>query len=185
MAKKTTRFLALLRGINVGGKNIIAKDDLRDCFAGLGLSNVRTYIQSGNVIFQSESASIKNLTAKIESALSSQFNYNAQAAVYSRKQYAAELKAMPKKWGVEDAYKHNALFLMRGLKPADVIAELPLPVEKIEQVNCGKSTIFWSASKKDLAKTTIFKLARLPIYKQMTVRNHNTTFKLLELLDSS
>lgn len=185
MAKKTTRFLALLRGINVGGKNIISKDDLRDCFASVGFNKVRTYIQSGNVIFESDLSSIKDLTAKIESALSNQFSYKAQAVVFSRNQYAAELKAMPQKWGLDEASKHNALFLMRGLKPAEVMSELPPPDKKIEQVAFGKSTIFWSASKKDLAKSAIIKLARLPIYKRMTVRNHNTTFKLLELLDSS
>jgi uncharacterized protein (DUF1697 family) len=185
MAKKTTRFLALLRGINVGGKNIIAKDDLRACFESLGLSNVRTYIQSGNVLFQSETTSVKNLSAKIESGLSRQFHYNAQAVVFTRKQYAAELQAMPKKWGTDESSKHNALFLIGGLKPAEVVAQLPPPVEEYELVGIGKSAIFWSASKKNLGKTTIMKLARMPIYKQMTVRNHNTTFKLLELLDSS
>ena len=52
MAKALPKFLALLRGINVGGKNIIAKDDLRQCFEDLGFESVRTYIQSGNILFR-------------------------------------------------------------------------------------------------------------------------------------
>jgi uncharacterized protein (DUF1697 family) len=49
---KTNRYIALLRGINVSGHNIIRMEALRDCFAGLGCRNVQTYLQSGNVIFE-------------------------------------------------------------------------------------------------------------------------------------
>jgi uncharacterized protein (DUF1697 family) len=183
MANKSTRYLALLRGINVGGKNIISKDDLRECFENLGLNNVRTYIQSGNILFRSESTSIKELTARIETALSNQFHYTAQAVVLSHKQYLSELQAAPKNWGHDEEQKHNALFLIGGLKPTKVMAQLPSPIDKYEQVDIAKGTIFWSASKKNLGKTTIMKLGSMPVYKQMTVRNHNTTFKLLTLLE--
>ena len=183
MANKSTRYLALLRGINVGGKNIIAKDDLRECFENMGLNNVRTYIQSGNILFQSETSSIKDLTARIETALSNQFNYAAQAVVFSHKQYLSELQAAPKNWGHDVEQKHNAMFLLGGLKPNEVMTQLPPPIEKYEQVGVGKGTIFWSASKKHLGKTTVMKLGSAPVYKQMTVRNHNTTLKLLALLE--
>ena len=183
MAKKTTQYLALLRGINVGGKNIISKDDLRKCFESLGFGNVRTYIQSGNILFDSDSKSVNSLTTEIESALSSQFGYGAKAVVFTHKKYAAELNSLPAKWGQDETRKHNALFLIGKLKPADVMSQLPPPVKNLEQAILAESTIFWSASKNNLGKTTIMKLASLPIYKQMTVRNHRTTFKLLELLD--
>lgn len=183
MANNSTRFLALLRGINVGGKNIIAKDDLKKCFENLGLTGVRTYIQSGNVLFRSGAASVKNLTTRIELALSQEFDYAAQAVVLSHKKYQTELQAAHKNWGADDTRKHNALFLLGGLKPAKVMAALPSPIEKYEQVGVGRSTIFWSASRKYLGKTTMMKLASTPIYKQMTVRNHNTTLKLLALFD--
>ena len=66
MTKNDSRFLALLRGINVGGKNIIAKADLRQCFEELGLTNVRTYIQSGNVLFRCDEKSVDELTATLQ-----------------------------------------------------------------------------------------------------------------------
>ena len=183
MAKKSTRYLALLRGINVGGKNIIAKEDLKACFENMGLGNVRTYIQSGNVLFRCETTSNKILTARIETALSKQFDYAAQAVVFSHQQYSSELQAAPKIWGHDETQKHNAMFLIGGLKPNKVVAQLPPPIEEYEQVGVGKNTIFWSASKKYLGKTTVMKLGGSPVYKQMTVRNHNTTLKLLALLD--
>jgi len=183
MTDKSNKYLALLRGINVGGKNIIAKDDLRECFENLGLASVRTYIQSGNVLFRSESASVAKLTTKIETGLSKDFSYPAQAVVFSFRQYKSDIQAIPEHWGVDANKKHNALFLLGNLKPAEVMAELPPPIANLENVGLGRRTIFWSASKKNLGKTTIMKLASLPVYKRMTVRNHNTTLKLLALFD--
>lgn len=183
MAIKNTRFLALLRGINVGGHNIIAQDDLRLCFESLGLNSVRTYIQSGNVLFRANTTSIKKLTKQIENALSLEFRYNAQAVVFSQEAFEADLLAAPKKWGVDETQKHNALFMLGDLKPTEVLAQLPSPRERYEQVGVGRRTIFWSASKKNLGKTTMMKLASMAIYKQMTIRNKNTTRKLLTLFD--
>lgn len=85
MAKTASRFLALLRGINVGGKNIIAKDDLRRCFEDMGFTSVRTYIQSGNVLFRSDQTSIKQQTTAIEAGLSDRFSYEGQAVVLSHR----------------------------------------------------------------------------------------------------
>ncbi len=79
MNKSTERYLALLRGINVGGNNIIAKDDLRACFESTGATNVVTYIQSGNILFDSGKMKPDTLTKKIERALSKRFDYDAQA----------------------------------------------------------------------------------------------------------
>ena len=183
MVNQGKRFLALLRGINVGGNNIIAKDDLKKCFENLGLGSVHTYIQSGNVVFRSDSTNVKKLTAEIEQALSKQFQYAAQAVVLSHRQYKSELQSAPENWGMDETRKHNAMFMLGNLKPAQVMDQLPAPIEKYEQVQIGKRAIFWSASKTNLGNTTIMKLGTMPVYKQMTVRNHNTTFKLLTLLE--
>ena len=68
-------YLALLRGINVGGSNIIKMAALKTCFEGMGFTNVATYIQSGNVLFASAEKNTGKLTRKIEKALSKQFSY--------------------------------------------------------------------------------------------------------------
>ena len=184
MAKKQdNRYLALLRGINVGGKNIIAKDDLKQCFENIGLESVRTYIQSGNVLFRSKETDDRKLTSWIEAALSKQFHYQAHVVVFSRNQFESDVQSAPKNWGIDETKKHNALFLLRDLRPIDVMEQLPSPVKKHETVGMAKSTLFWSTSKDYKGKTTLMKLARMPVYKQMTVRNHNTTMKLLALFE--
>lgn len=71
---KNIQYLALLRGINVGGKNIIKMVDLKACFEEMDLSDVTTYIQSGNVVFASTETDSAKLTDKIEKTLSKRFN---------------------------------------------------------------------------------------------------------------
>lgn len=183
MAKQQSKFLALLRGINVGGKNVIAKDDLRACFEALGFTAVRTYIQSGNVLFRSDTTSAHELTAKIKTGLSDRFCYDAQAVILSRRQFNSAIKAAPDQWGRDDDQKHNALFTLRGITPKKVLASLPAAVPDIETVTGGPGVIFWSASKHLLSKTTMMKLAKDPVYQQVTARNHNTVFKLQELFE--
>lgn len=176
-----TRFLALLRGINVGGNNVIAKEDLQQCFEDLGYEGVRTYIQSGNILFSSGARNIAKLTATIEKGLADRFSYAARAVVLSHKQYIAALDAAPSRWGHVETQKHNALFTLDGITPEEVLAQLPAPKARLERVGTGPRVIFWSASKKELSKTTIMKLSRSPLYLQMTVRNHNTVFRLRDL----
>ena len=67
-------FFALLRGINVGGKNKLPMADLRACLENIGLSNPRTYIQSGNILFQSQETNKEKLIAQIQASILKEFN---------------------------------------------------------------------------------------------------------------
>jgi len=178
---KTTRYLALLRGIIVGGNNVIAKEDLKQCFEDLGCENVRTYIQSGNILFRNTSKSIRKLTGLIEKGLSQRFDYAARAVVMSAAQYSAAIAASPDKWGQADDQKHNALFTLSDITPEQVVSQLPPAKPNIETVGVGPGVVFSSVSKKHLSKTTMMVLSKSSTYKLLTVRNHNTVFKLQEL----
>ena len=83
---KSIQYLALLRGINVGGNNIIKMTDLKSCFESLAFTNVSTYIQSGNILFLSDEKDQTKLTNKISKALSEKFNYNLPIMIFSKKQ---------------------------------------------------------------------------------------------------
>ncbi len=181
---KNRQYLALLRGINVGGKNVISKDDLRECFEQLGFAKVTTYIQSGNVLFRSQTTGVKELTSAIEAALSARFCYAARAVVLTRSKYESAVRGAPTDWGADDTRRHNALFTLRGLTAKKVMSQLELPDTDIETVTSTSGAIFWSASKEHVTKTTMIKLSKSPLYQQLTVRNHNTVFKLLDMLAS-
>ena len=183
MPDTAARFLALLRGLNVGGQNVIAKDDLIRCFEDLGFDGVRTYIQSGNVLFRSSESSVAALISAIEARLSERLSNPVRAVVFSRARYRAAVASAPQDWGRNDDRKHNAAFTLRGVTPRWVIAQLPVPKEDIETVAVGPGVVFWSISKQHQTRTTWMKLASAPVYRQLTVRNHRTVFRLRELLD--
>ncbi len=70
------KYVAFLRGINVGGKNKIKMETLRETFAALGFENVKTYINSGNVVFETVETGDKIISDKIEAAIQSNFSLN-------------------------------------------------------------------------------------------------------------
>ena len=74
--KPVPTYVAMLRGINVSGQKIIKMQNLRDSFEALGFRRVRTYLQSGNVIFETVNASSKNLSKRIEEKISSEFGFS-------------------------------------------------------------------------------------------------------------
>lgn len=177
------RFVALLRGINVGGKNLILKEELRQFFEDLGFKRIRTYIQSGDILFQSDKTSPEELTKTIEKGLSVRFSYASRAVVLSYDHYKLAVQSAPNDWGHNNQQKHNALFTLADITPEEVLAELPVPKNHIETVTAWLSAVFWSVSKEHLTKTTFMKLPVTLVYQKVTVRNHNTVFKLLKLFD--
>ena len=179
------RHIALLRGINVGGNNIIAKDDLRRCFEDLGFTNVRTYIQSGNILFRCAEGGTDQLTERVEAGLSERFSYAARAVVLSYTDYHAALAAAPGAWGADAAYRHNALFTLAGTTPDEVLASLPPVKQELEAVAMGPGVIFWSAETKRVTRSAFIKLPALPVYQQVTIRNHNTVLRLASLLEET
>ena len=185
MTKRSTRFLALLRGINVGGKNVFRKEDLRQCFLDIGFDNVRTFIQSGNILFQADENSIRRLTLCVELGLAKRFSYDAKAVVFSHSKYRAAMETAPKGWGTDETQKHNVLFNLAGLTSKTLFSLLPTPKHEIETLTLGPGVLFWSASKKHLTKTTLMKLPKNRVYKRLTIRNHRTALRLLELLEEN
>jgi uncharacterized protein (DUF1697 family) len=87
--------IALLRGINVGGRNKVPMTDLREVVTSLGHTGVTTYIQSGNVIFTTDSASTGELAAALESAITGRFGIWASVVVLSRDELARILQDNP------------------------------------------------------------------------------------------
>ncbi len=177
------RYLALLRGINVGGKNLIGKDDLRRCFEDLGFDRVRTYIQSGNVLFRTAATEVAELNARVEQGLSERFTYAARSVVLSYAGYAAALAAAPPAWGRDDSCRHNALFTLADATPDDVLAGLPPARPDIDAIAAGPGVVFWSAPEDRITRSAFMKLPTLPVYQRVTIRNRNTVRKLAALLD--
>lgn len=178
------KYLALLRGINVGGKNIIKKDTLKSIFESVGCSSVRTYIQSGNVLFSSDDSEHK-LRDALEKTLEEKIGAKIPILLLTEMRYKFMMENAPKKWNQDSTKKYNALFLIDKTKIEDALAGFPTFRQADEQLSGVEGVLFWFGSKDNYAQTAYARdLAKSSLYQNVTIRNGNTTLKLLELFDS-
>jgi uncharacterized protein (DUF1697 family) len=181
----TKVYLALLRGINVGGKNKVPMAELKACFEELGCENVRTYIASGNVMFESNKSSAE-LTEEIQEALPAKFRLDSaliRILVLSRDQLQRVIDQAPKGFGTEPGkYHSDAIFLM-GI-PSDEAIKIFNPREGVDKVWQGDLAIYSQRLSAQRTRSRLSKIMSSPLYKQMTIRSWDTTARLLELMNA-
>lgn len=179
-------YVILLRGINVGGKNKVPMVDLRKCLEQLGFSHVSTYIASGNVLLESDKNS-REIKKLIEDILPKSFKLDSELVkvlVLSESELRAVIDNKPKGFGEEpDKYHSDAIFLI----DVDTTQVMPVfnPREGVDKVWAGHSVIYSQRLSAERTKSRLSIIAMSPLYKSMTIRNWNTTTKLLELLESN
>ena len=177
-----TRYVALLRGINVGGNNIIKMADLKSCFESLGAREVSTFIQSGNVLFEAPKGTAAKLAQKLEAGLSKRFGYTSTLVLVSDEQLARVVDERPKGFGdAPEEYRCDVLFLRAPATPAEVIAQVK-PKDGVDQVWPGPGVVYFARLDAKASSSRLPRLASMPIYQSMTIRNWNTTRKLLALI---
>ena len=177
--------VALLRGINVGGKNIIRMDALAASFERLGFASVKTVIASGNVVFCAPKQDLRALEKRIEKELTKAHAYDATVVVKSAPEMAAMAGKMPHTWAKPNsAFRYYVIFLRHEVDSRDVLDELQ-PKPGVETLDYAPGVLFWAAKRAALARSTVAKLGRSKLYKYVTVRNLNTAKKLAELVESA
>jgi uncharacterized protein (DUF1697 family) len=177
-------WVVLLRGINVGGKNVISMHDLRQLFSELGYIEPHTYIQSGNVVLGARSKPGSTGVKRIETALSEAFGYDATVVIRNLPTMRTVVRDIPADWDPADAtMRYNVLFPVDGLSPAAVVSSVR-PKPEVEAVVAGSHAVYWSAPFSTLRTTAMVKLSGNPVYKRLTIRNLATTTKLLGLMEA-
>ena len=172
----------LLRGINVGGRNVIPMASLRGEFAAMGFWDPQTYIQTGNVLVGSARKPSPSAVARIERHLSQTYGYDARVVVRDADEMAAIVDAMPKEWDPSDrSVRHNVIFLTDRVSPEDLIGGLVVD-PAIESVATSPHAVYWSAPMSTLTRTAMIKLSANPLYPEVTIRNARVTLKLFELM---
>ncbi len=178
------KYLALLRGINVGGKNIIRMSDLKTCFESLGFREVTTYIQSGNVLFTSDEQDISKITNNIEVKLSKVFSYQSKIVLITQNQLEIVVNKAPENFGMApDEFRYDVIFLKIPLTPAEAMKSIRIR-EGVDTAHQGENVIYVTRLISKAGQSYLNKVITLPIYQQMTIRNWNTTTKLLSLMRS-
>ena len=179
------QYVALLRGINVGGKNLIKMTDLKAGFETLGFENVSTYIQSGNVLFSATESGQAELIKQIEEALSKTFNYKSRLVVRSRKQMKDIVAHAPKGFGSDPAtYRYDVIFLKNPLTAAKAMKSVTAK-EGVDQAFAGKGVLYFSRLISKATQSHLTRIIGMPVYQSMTIRNWNTTTKLLNLMEGA
>src|SRR5690606_13828646 len=138
------RYICLLRGINVGGNNIIKMIDLKKSFEEMGFDEVKTYIQSGNVIFDSDEIDLIKLEKDIEKILSEKFNYQSKVVIISHEQLTRIIQNAPKDFGVyAQDYRYDVLFLKFPLSSKEALGKI-LIREGVDNVTAGEDVLYFS-----------------------------------------
>jgi len=182
MSSKDTQYLALLRGINVGGNNIIKMVDLKACFESIGFEDVVTYIQSGNVLFKSNELDIAKLTSKVEVALSKRFNYQSKVVIVSQDRLEFIVKNAPIGFGQSpDEHRYDVIFIKEPLTVDEAFKNIKIK-EGVDNAFKGSDVLYTSKLISRATQSHLTKLISMPMYQNMTIRNWNTSTKLLELM---
>jgi uncharacterized protein (DUF1697 family) len=178
------KYLVLLRGVNVGGKAMIKMAELKVVLEKAGLESVQTYIQSGNVIFESDEKVTDKLSGLVADVIKEKFNLSVGAAVFSQADWKSIIDAAPEWWGRDEDWKHNLLILLKPFDRKDTLAVFEKLKPEIEKVEAGQGVLYQSLLFQRFGQTSSSKLISSPAYKRMTIRNYNTATKLGNLLQS-
>ena len=181
-----TRYLVLLRGINVGGKNPVPMARLRELLEELGYEDVATYIASGNVLLRSDRTAAE-IQAQIEEALPRTFRLHSELVavlVLTHAQLRAVIDRKPDGFGDDpDTFHSDVIFLM-GIDAATAMPAFD-PRPGVDTVWPGDGVVYSQRLSAQRTKSRLNKIMSSPAYKSMTIRNWATTTALLELLERS
>lgn len=176
------RYVALLRGINVGGRNLISMADLREAFEADGCREVGTYIQSGNVLFESDSERA-TLEDELEAMLERRLGVPLVVAVRSHRQLRNTVHRSPKGFGEEpELYHSDVVFLKAPLSPSRAMRVVDLR-EGVDQVWPGTGVLYFARLSARRTQSKMSSIVGTPEYQLMTIRSWRTTTKLLGLLE--
>ena len=180
-----TRYALLVRGINVGGKNKVVMAELRQELTELGLGNVETYINSGNIFFTSTDPKVR-LVEKLEAFFEVHYPFIQNFSLLSQKDYEAELENLPD-WWTKDLARKDVLFYTEGLDMAQVIEKVNGLELEDEVVHFGRLGIFWGKFSEESYHATAYHkyLLKMPFYRNITIRNAKTFEKIGQMLKNN
>lgn len=179
------KYVALVRGINVGGNHRVPKTEFQAVLEGLGFRDVVIYINSGNAVFASAT---QPKTADVQAALEKHFGFDIPTLILSADKVKAIAAAIPPEW-TNDApkpdksgQKSDVLYLFDDVNAPDIIEKLGHRPE-VETMIYVDGAVLANISRKDQSRYSLLRLMGTPLYKRMTIRNITTAKKLAELVE--
>jgi len=171
-------FVALLRGINVGGRNPVRMSDLADVFREASFDDVRTHQQSGNVIFASSTRPVESV---IETALEKRFGIPIMVIVRSREELKKIIAKAPQDHD-SSRLRSDVVFLKHPLTAEKALEGMPDLRDGVDSLDAGPGVLYFSRVAAQATKTRFQRVMAMPLFKQMTVRTWKTVKRLSELM---
>lgn len=179
-----TTYVALLRGINVGGRNKLPMAQLRTELTDLGLQDVQTYIQTGNVLFDSTLGAAEAAEA-IRDRIHSSFDLTSELVrplVLAAPHYREVVDQAPAGFGDDpDAHRYDVAFVM-GMPVSEVMPQVSVNPE-VDTTWPGNRAIYYRRVKAQASRSHLSRVVSSPVYANLTIRNWNTTTRLAAMLD--
>lgn len=173
-------YLALFRGINVGGHNIVEMRKLKNTFESLGFTHVSTFINSGNVVFEDSLKKEDELTRLIEEAVRKDFQLDVKVVVINSEHLNAICRELPPTWVKNESMRTDVMFLWEKYDRPEVLKEIQInPVDNVKYI---PGVILWNVEGKDYSRSGMMKLMGTDLYRHMTIRNVNTVRKLHQII---
>ena len=179
--------VALLRGVNVGGRNKVPMADLRSVLSGAGYADVATYIASGNIVFRHGGLVAPALAADVERLIREHLGVRCRALVLPADRAQAIAAAIPPQWENGPTMKADVIYLLDGAEPSDLVDALR-PRSGIDTVLAAPGAVLWMVPRDSVNRSSLRNLVGSPWYGRATVRNVNTARRVAELataLDAS
>ena len=176
------QYLALLRGVNVGGKNLVKMSELRAAFEAMQFRDVATYIQSGNVLFHAPRQQRDQLTARIESQLGRRFGAELKVVLLTKAQLKAVVDGAPRGFG-GDSYLCDVIFLRKPLTAREAFSLVEIK-KGVDRAWAGTGVLYFSRLGSKASSSRLSKIVARPEYQNMTIRSWSTTTKLLARMDA-
>ncbi|HKC20025.1 MAG TPA: DUF1697 domain-containing protein [Candidatus Dormibacteraeota bacterium] len=170
-------YVAFLRGINVGGNAIVAMAAIKGALVAAGMTDVRTYINSGNVIFSSTASDARKLAINIESALELHTGMAIKVLVIDHQALAKIVAAIPADWVDDRTMRTYVLLLWNEIDDSAILERLPARVG-IDEVRYTPGAVIWRVDGTDVTRSGRSRIVGTPLYKQITIRSANTMRKL-------
>ena len=160
---------------------MISMRALKESFEKSGFTQVSTYINSGNIIFTTKEDDARKLEIQIEQMLLQEYQLDSKVVLRSLPEMAKLVNSLPPDWGGDSNWRYNVMFLRHTIDSKKILSDLPAKSD-IEEIVYRPGTLLWSALASEANRSNMVKLASKKIFKEMTVRNLNTTKKLHELM---
>ncbi|MEG0806697.1 MAG: DUF1697 domain-containing protein [Lachnospiraceae bacterium] len=174
------RYIALLRGVNISGKNKISMAELKSCFIEVGFVDVFTHLNSGNIVFSSDETDKIVLADKIKAMIQERFGLDIPVFIITQEKLMNLLSNAPDWWGTGDKEIYdNLIFVLQPTTAEYIAKKIGEPTEGLERIFIYKNFIFWSFDRVKYAKANWWKkTASAGIGEMLTIRTANTLRKI-------